>query len=76
MFFVIILETKLNEMKNYSFALLLLCGLLFFGCNRDDDDTTNIPPEETPPQKTALEFANLAIGNYWIYEKYLSLIHI
>jgi len=57
-------------MKNYNFTLLLLCGLLFFACNRDDDDTTSIPTEETPPQKTALEFANLKIGNYWVYEKY------
>ena len=56
-------------MKNYSLALVLLSCLLSFSCS--DDDISNEIPEDAVPEKTTFEFANLEVGNYWIYDVFL-----
>lgn len=51
---------KTEIMKNY-FTLFSLCGLMsFYACSE----------EELSPTASILEFANLEVGNYWIYDWY------
>ncbi len=53
-------------MQNYLTALCLTF-LLFTACQSDDDTTAIAPPSTT---LTASSFIPLAVGNYWIYDRY------
>lgn len=48
-------------------ALLLAFTAAFASCKKDDDEG---PAPATPPDPIAVSaFSNLAVGNYWVYER-------
>jgi hypothetical protein len=50
--------------------LLALSTCAFMACDKDKNDDPDTPPG--PGSPTIEDFAPLAIGNYWVYERYQS----
>ena len=50
------------------YLLLALSACAFMACDKDNNDDPDTPPG--PGSPTIEDFAPLAIGNYWVYERY------
>lgn len=48
--------------------LLSLSACVFVACDKDNNDDPDTPPG--PGSPTIEDFAPLAIGNYWVYQRY------
>ncbi|MBA3971888.1 MAG: hypothetical protein H0X46_07040 [Bacteroidetes bacterium] len=56
-------------MKIKLILLFAAVSTLFFSCKKDDNITPAAPP--SPPAPTVYsDYSNLAVGNYWIYERF------